>query len=96
LAEKARELEMLEKAPEIKIEPTPKKEEVQIVVDGDKTESEADNTEELLQKSGIDVKQEFYQNQTSDLEKQIEDLKKKMAKQNEVERNEMLNEAYDI
>jgi len=47
LAEKAKELEKLQRVPEIKIEPSPKKEEVSIVVDGDKTESEADNEEAL-------------------------------------------------
>ena len=95
LAEKAKELEKLQRVPEIKIEPSPKKEEVSIVVDGDKTESEADN-EEALQKNGILVKEEFYQNQTTDLEKQIEELKKKMVRQNEEERIVMLNEALDV
>jgi len=42
------------------------------------------------------VKEEFYQNQTTDLEKQIEELKKKMVRQNEEERIVMLNEALDI
>jgi hypothetical protein len=82
-AEKARELENFNKAQEIKVEEaSPKKEAVQIIVDEENTESEADDNQQISspQKSGIAVKSEFYQNQQTDLEKEIEAIKLKINK----------------